>query len=181
MVIRLNADQKPNAAAKQLGRTSGFQAKEGAGSASILRSLHLRLNTYLNFDGQCEAAFKFYERTLGGKIEMLMTYGDSPMCDRVAPELRNRVMHVTLSLGDGVLMGSDAPSPQDEKAQGFFLHMEPSNLAEAEGVFGALSEDGTVHMPFQKTFWSPGFGMVMDKFGTPWMINCRSQSDEGSR
>jgi PhnB protein len=131
----------------------------------------MHLSTYLNFNGQCEAAFKFYERCLGGKIQMMMTYGESPMAGQVTPESRNKIMHVTLAVGDGVLMGCDAPPEHYEKPQGFFVQMGIEHPADAERLFQALSENGTVRMPLQPTFWAARFGMLIDQFGTPWMIN----------
>jgi PhnB protein len=140
----------------------------------------MQLNSYLNFNGQCEAAFKFYEQCLGGKIQMIMTHGESPMAERVAPEWRDKIMHVTLAVGGGVLMGCDAPPQYYEKPQGFFVQMGIDDPDDAERLFQALSENGAVRMPLQQTFWAARFGMVVDRFGTPWMINCR-QPVEGSR
>ncbi len=138
----------------------------------------MQLNSYLNFDGQCAAAFQFYERCLGGKIQMMMTYGESPMAEQVTPESRDKVMHVTLAVGDGVLMGSDAPPERYEKPQGFFVNIGMEDPADSERLFQALSENGTVRMPLQKTFWAARFGMLVDQFGTPWMINCRQPAEE---
>jgi PhnB protein len=137
----------------------------------------MQLNSYLNFNGQCEAAFKFYERCLGGKIQMMMTYGESPMAEQVTPESRNKIIHVTMAVGDGLLMGSDAmgsdaPPQRYEKPQGFFVQVAIEHPDDAERLFQALSENGTVRMPLQQTFWAARFGMLVDQFGTPWMINC---------
>jgi len=132
----------------------------------------MQLSAYLNFDGQCEAAFKFYEQCLGGKMQMMMTYGESPMADHVTPESRNKIMHVSLAVGDSVLMGSDAPPQRYEKPQGLFVHIRIDNPVDAERLFQALSENGTVRMPLQQTFWAARFGMLVDRFGIPWMINC---------
>ena len=140
----------------------------------------MKSNTYLFFNGQCEAAFKFYEQCLGGKITSMMTYGDSPMAEQVSSEsrdspverLRQRIMNVTLTVGNVVLMGSDAPPENFNKPQGFDVNLEFDNVAEGERVFNALAENGTVKMPLQQTFWTERWGMLVDKFGTPWMINC---------
>jgi PhnB protein len=132
----------------------------------------MQLNPYLMFDGQCEAAFKFYERCLGGKIVTMLKHGESPMAQQVPPELRDRIMHARLALGDKLLMGSDAPPQHHEPMQGFSVTLGIDDPVEAEGIFNALAEGGTVRMPFQKTFWAVGFGMLVDRFGTPWMINC---------
>ena len=137
----------------------------------------MKLNTYLTFSGQCKEAFNFYERCLGGKIEFMMTYGESPMAGQVTPEFGDRIMHVTLSVGDGALMGCDSPPQHYQKAQGFLVQLGLTDPAEAERLFQALSENGSVTMPLQKTFWAARFGMLVDRFGTPWMINCRQSPD----
>jgi PhnB protein len=132
----------------------------------------IKSNTYLFFNGQCEAAFKFYEQCLGGKITSMMTYGDSPMAEQASSESRQRIMNVILTVGDVVLMGSDAPPENFSQPQGFDVNLEFDNVAEGERVFNALAENGTVKMPLQQTFWTERWGMLVDKFGTPWMINC---------
>jgi PhnB protein len=138
----------------------------------------MQLNSYLNFNGQCAEAFKFYERCLGGKIQMIMTHGESPMADRVAPEWRDKILHVTLAVGGGLLMGCDAPPQHYEKPQGFFVQVAVEHPDDAERLFQALSENGTVRMPLQQTFWAARFGMLVDRFGTPWMINCGQPAEE---
>ena len=132
----------------------------------------MQLNPYLMFDGRCEAAFKFYEKALGGKIEAMMTYGGSPMAEQTSPEMRNKIMHARLSVGDKLLMASDAPPDRREAMKGFSVTLSIDDPGEAERIFHALSEAGTVQMPIQKTFWAARFGMLVDQFGTPWMINC---------
>ncbi len=132
----------------------------------------MKLNTYLSFNDECEAAFKFYEQCLGGKIDSMMTYGDSPMAEQTPPEKLDKIMHVSLIVGDTVLMGSDAPPQMFEKPQGFSVSLVFDDAVEAERIFNALAENGTVQMPLQETFWAARFGMVVDRFGTPWMINC---------
>jgi PhnB protein len=132
----------------------------------------MELNPYLNFNGQCEAAFKFYEKCLGGKIEFMMRFADSPMADQVPPQRRNQIVHVRMIAGGKVLMGSDAPPEQFEKPQGFSVSIGVNDPAEAERIFNALAENGTVRMPLQQTFWAIRFGALVDQFGIPWMINC---------
>jgi PhnB protein len=132
----------------------------------------MQLNPYLSFDGKCEAAFKFYERCLNGKIVAMMTYAGSPMEEQTPPELRDRIMHARLTVGDEVLMGSDAPPGRYEGAKGFSVTVGIDDPTEAERVFHALAQNGTVQMPIQETFWATRFGMLVDQFGTPWMINC---------
>jgi PhnB protein len=135
----------------------------------------MKLNPYLMFKGQCEAAFKFYEQCLGGKITTMMTYGESPeppMPDQVPPEWRNKIMHVGLMVGDQELMGSDSPPEYHEETKGFSVSISLNDPAEAECIFHTLAENGKVQMPFQQTFWAYRFGMLVDQFGIPWMINC---------
>jgi PhnB protein len=132
----------------------------------------MQLNPYLTFNGKCEAAFKFYERCLGGKIEMMLTHGNSPMADQVPPDWRNKIMHARLTIGDKVLMGSDAPPEHYEAAKGFSVSVSVDEAVEAERIFKALAEKGTVRMPLQETFWAVRFGALVDQFGVPWMINC---------
>jgi len=132
----------------------------------------MRLNPYLVFNGQCEAAFRFYEQCLGGKIAALMTYGDSPMAEQCGPQSRDRIMHARLQVGDTVLMGSDAPTDRFQPMQGMSVTLNVEQAAEAERVFHALAEGGNVIMPIGETFWAQRFGMMTDRFGTPWMINC---------
>jgi PhnB protein len=132
----------------------------------------MQSNPYLFFNGQCEAAFTFYEQCLGGKIIEKMTYGQSPMADQASPELIDRIMHINLTIGDIVIMGADAPPEMFEQPQGFYVNLQFDNGAEAEKIYHALAENGTVRMPFQETFWAHRFAMLVDRFGTPWMINC---------
>jgi PhnB protein len=132
----------------------------------------MQLNPYLMFNGDCEAAFKFYEQVLGGKIIAMMPHEGTPMAEHVPPEWRNKIIHARLVIGDEVLMGSDAPLDRYEKPTGFSVTLGIVDPAEAERVFHALAEKGTVTMPIQKTFWAILFGMVTDQFGIPWMINC---------
>jgi len=132
----------------------------------------MQLNSYLLFGGQCEAAFKFYEKCLGGKIEMMMPHEGSPAEAQTPPEWKKKIMHARMSIGDAVLMGSDAPPGHFEKPQGFSVNIGLKDAVQGERIFNALSENGTVKMPFQQTFWALRFGMLVDQFGTPWMIDC---------
>jgi PhnB protein len=136
----------------------------------------MQLNPYLMFDGKCEAAFKFYAKILGGEIVAMMPHEGSPMAERVPPEWRNKIMHARLTIGDEVLMGSDAPPGQYEPMKGFSVTLGIADPAEAERVFHALAANGTVCMPIAETFWAVRFGMLVDQFGTPWMINCEKSA-----
>lgn len=132
----------------------------------------MQLNPYLLFNGQCEVAFKFYEKVLGGKIVMMLTHEGTPAAEQVPAEWRKKILHARLSVGDEVLMGSDAPPDRYEAMKGFSVTLGIADPAEAERVFRALAENGTVRMPIERTFWAERFGMLVDQFGTPWMINC---------
>lgn len=132
----------------------------------------MQLSPYLSFNGQCEAAFKFYERSLGGQIEAMMTHEGTPAAGQVPADWRKKILHARLVVGDQALMGSDCPPDRYEKPQGFSVSLDVKTPAEAERLFLALAEGGTVQMQLQQTFWAARFGMVVDRFGTPWMINC---------
>jgi PhnB protein len=138
----------------------------------------MELTPYVNFNGRCAEAFKFYEKTLGGRIVMMQTHGESPMKDHVPPDWRDKVMHARLAIGNHALMGSDAPPGHYAAPQGTYVSISVPALGEAQRVFRTLSEGGTVSMPFQKTFWSSGFGMLVDRFGIPWMVNCEQAPED---
>ena len=138
----------------------------------------MEIKPYLFFDGQCEAAFNFYAKCLGGNITFSMKYGDSPGCETLTPEARDRIMHATLTIGDKLLMASDCPVGRYEKPQGFSISLDYDTTEEAERVFGELSEEGQIHMPMGATFWAIRFGMVTDRFGTPWMVGCNKGQPE---
>ena len=132
----------------------------------------MRLNPLLTFNGQCESAFKFYEKCLGGKIAVMMTYGDSPMAAQAPPDWHRKILHVTLVLGDHRLQGGDVLPESYRKPQGFSVLLNVDTAAEADRIFTALAERGAVQMAIQATFWALRFGMVVDQFGTPWTIQC---------
>ena len=132
----------------------------------------MQLNPYLFFNGKCEAAFRFYEKVLGGKIVAMMTHEETPIADQVAPEMRKAIIHARLTIGDKVIMGSDSPPDRYDAAKGFSVTVGVEEPAEAERIFAALSKDGTIRMPMEETFWAHRFGMLVDQYGIPWMINC---------
>jgi PhnB protein len=132
----------------------------------------MHLNAYLNFDGDCRAAFEFYARCLGGKIEMMLSHAEAPVEQQTPAAWRDRIMHARLVVGDQMLMGSDSPPEFHQKAQGFAVSVIVDEVKESERVFKALSDGGTVRMDLQETFWALRFGMLTDRFGTPWMVNC---------
>ena len=132
----------------------------------------MQLNPYLLFNGQCEAAFKFYEKCLGGKIEVMMPHAGTPAEEHVPAEWRDKILHARLSVDDTVLMASDAPPGHYQQPQGFSVSLQLKDPDKAGRIFDALAEGGTVQMPFAETFWAARFGMLKDQFGIPWMINC---------
>ncbi len=131
----------------------------------------MQINPYLNFNGNCEEAFNFYARCLGGKVGTLFRYGGTPMAGDVPPEMSDKVMHATMTFGDQVLMGGDPPGPY-EAPKGFSLAIHLTSEKEAERIFSELAAGGSIVMPLEKTFWAARFGMLVDRFGVPWMINC---------
>jgi PhnB protein len=130
-----------------------------------------KLEPYLSFDGNCREAFAFYEKVLGAKIEGLTTFGDR--LKDCAPSDANRIMHGVLHLGSQVIRASDRTTDQPyEGIKGFWLSLDYPTAAEAKQVFAALSDGGKVAMAIDKTFWAAAFGMVVDRFGVPWMVSC---------
>jgi PhnB protein len=132
----------------------------------------MHLNNYLYFNGDCEAAFKFYEKCLGGKINTMMPHTGSPAEKSVPAEWGLKILHAHMTVGKSVLMASDAPPNHYAKPQGFSINIAVDEVDEAERVFKAMSEGGSVTMPIAETFWALRFGMFTDKFGIPWMVNC---------
>jgi PhnB protein len=132
----------------------------------------MRLGTHLNFDGNCRAAFEYYEKCLGGKVTIMLTYGESPMAAHVPSGDHGKIVHATCEFGDQRLTGADVPQGRYEKPQGFEVILNIDAAEEAERVFKALENGGLTQMPLQETFWALRFGMVTDRFGTPWMVNC---------
>ena len=132
----------------------------------------MKVNPYLFYDGNCEAAFKHYEKVLGAKIEVLLRNEEAPADMPSPPERKKKIMHGRISIDGEVLMASDAPPEHFHKPQGFSVSLTFTDPAEAERKFTALCEGGSVNMPFGKTFFSRGFGMGTDQFGIPWMVNC---------
>jgi PhnB protein len=135
----------------------------------------VKLNAYLTFAGDCAEAFQFYEQCLGGKIAMIMRYGDyhGEGSDQIAVEERDKVMHARLEVSDQVLMGSDTTAQYPYQGiQGAHVTINLEDPVEADRIFSALAEGGQVEMPIQETFWALRYGITKDRFGVPWMINC---------
>lgn len=134
----------------------------------------MTIQPYLFFDGCCEAAIEFYQHALGAELGMLMRYHESPESpppDMVPPDWDDKIMHAELRIGGATLMASDGCSQNPPHFAGFSLAIGVPDAATADRIFAALAEGGQVQMPLGKTFWSPRFGMVTDRYGVQWMIN----------
>ena len=140
----------------------------------------MQVNPYLFFDGDCEEAFKFYERLLGGKVISMMPHEGTPAEKTVSAEWRKKIIHARMEIGNQIVMGSDAPPEYQQKPQGFSINLSFTDPAEAKRIFEALAEGGSVMMPFAETFWAKGFGMLADRFGIPWMINCEKAMEQAA-
>lgn len=127
---------------------------------------------YLAFNGHCKDAFTFYQSVLGGEIKAMIPHRGTPAETHVPEEWRDKIVHARLECGDLVLMAGDAPPGFYREPQGFSVHVAVDTAEEAERIFAALSENGTVKMPMGETFWALRFGMAIDRFGIPWMVNC---------
>lgn len=132
----------------------------------------MRINPYLNFNGNCAEAMTLYAKVLGGKDLRIMTFRDSPMGAQMQENEKDMVVHARFSMGSYSIMGSDATGGRYSKPQSFAVNVDVDTPEEAERVFAALSENGNVGMPIAETFWARRFGMVTDRFGIPWMVNC---------
>lgn len=137
----------------------------------------MQVNPYLTFNGQCEAAFKFYEECLGAQLGPMFRYDGTPLADQVPADWQDKVMHASLTVGGQVLMGGDVAPGRYEKPKGISLSLQMKSTTKAERIFQLLAKDGTVVMPLEKTFWAARFGMLVDRFGIPWLINCE-ESDQ---
>ena len=135
----------------------------------------MQVNPYLFFNGNCEAALKFYQKVLGAKIEEMHTYDSGADSMPIPPEWSKKLMHARITVDGEVIMASDASPGDFHQPQGFAVALQVDDPADAERRFKALAEGGTVKMAFGKTFFSRGFGMCVDQFGTPWMVNCAMQ------
>ena len=148
----------------------------GAAGADVLlsRGGDMRVSPYLSFDGQCEAAFRFYEQCLGGQLGPIFRYAGSPMADQAPADWQDKVMHGSVTIGDLVLMGADVTPDRYESPRGFSLSLQITSATDAERIFRELGKEGRVVMALEKTFWAERFGMLVDRFGLPWLINCEA-------
>lgn len=136
----------------------------------------MQVQPYLSFKGDCEAAFTFYEQCLAATRGLIFRYGGSPMAGDVPPDWADKIMHGSLTIGGLVVMGADVAPQQYEAPRGFSLSLQMSDTAEAERVFTELARDGTIVVPLEQTFWAARFGMLVDRFGIPWMVNCEGDA-----
>ena len=130
----------------------------------------MKLYTYLNYGGNCEQAFRFYEQHLGGKITMMMTHGEQPNPSAVSPDWKNAILHARMNIGDTDLMGADVPPERFQPMRSAYLSLLVSSIDEAERIYGVLSDGGEIFMPMEETFFAFRYAMLRDKFGTSWMI-----------
>jgi PhnB protein len=135
----------------------------------------MKISSHLTFNGQCEAAFRRYQAILGGELYVL-SYGQTPMSADVPPAMRDKVVHATLSLGACSLAGADVRPEEYSAPQGFYVLVSPAGPAEARRIFDSLAEGGEVRMPLQKAFWTPAFGVLVDRFGIPWEVSAEQTS-----
>jgi PhnB protein len=136
----------------------------------------MQINPYLSFDGDCEEAFRFYERCFAGQMGGIFRYAGTPFAADVPADWHDKVMHASVRLGALVLMGADVAPEKFEKPKGFSLSVHIKSEVDASRIFGELGTNGQVVMPLQKTFWSPLFGMVVDQYSISWLINCEGDT-----
>lgn len=132
----------------------------------------MKINPYLTLNGDCKQAMEFYAKCLRTQVAMMMTYADTPMAADAPANIRGRIAHARIVLGDQVLMASDAHTDEHVETKGMTVSLVVDAPAEADRVFEALSAGGKITMPIAETFWAQRFGMLEDKFGIPWMVNC---------
>ena len=130
----------------------------------------MRLNTYLNYGGNCAEAFRFYAEHLGARIGMMMKHGEMPDSSKVPPEMKDAVLHAQITIGDSVIMASDVPADRFKPMRSVYLALNVENDAEAERIFKLLADGGEIYMPMQETFFASRYAILRDRFGTSWMI-----------
>ena len=139
----------------------------------------MQIAPYLSFNGDCEAAFRLYEQVLGGRLGEIFRYGGSPMAGEVPADWQDKVMHGSLTIGQQVIMGADQAPGTYEAPKGISMSLHMRSTADAERIFHELARNGAVQMPLQKTFWAERFGVLVDRFGIPWSINCEGEGEAG--
>ena len=132
----------------------------------------MQMTTYLSFRGECEEAFRCYEATLGGRVGPIFRYLGTSLASQVPADWQDKVMHGSMTIGDQVLMAADVAPEGYEEPKGISLSLQMNDTSEAERVFNELAKGGRIVLPLEKTFWAARFGMLVDRFGIPWLINC---------
>ena len=136
----------------------------------------MKITTYLHFSGNCEEALNFYVKALGAKVVMLLRYSETPAVKESSPEMQQKIIHGRIAVGDNLIMASDGPAERVSKPGGFAINIGVDSPEEAARYFNALSEKATICMPLEETFWAHRFGMLTDRFGVSWMVNCEKKS-----
>lgn len=136
----------------------------------------MKLYTYLNYGGTCRQAFEFYAKHLGGRITMLTTHAEQPQAERVPANWKDAVLHARIELGDTVLFGADIPPDIFKPIRSAYLTLLLDSVADAERIYGLLSEGGEIFMPMEETFFARRFAQLRDRFGTSWMLLCEAAS-----
>ena len=137
----------------------------------------MKINPYLSFSGDCEAAFKHYEQCLGAKPGPVFRYAETPLAGKIPAGWSNKIMHGSVTIGDQVLMGADLAPEHYQVPKGFSLSIHLKSVADAERIFHDLGVGGRVVVPLEKTFWAARFGMLTDRFGIPWQVNCEGPQE----
>lgn len=170
-----DADGNAHLEVRQVFEMEDFEQGEGLAVHEALSERLAKqprsIGPYLSFNGQCAQAFHYYADVLGGSVEFMMTFGDSPERGNVAEHWQEKIMHAHLNLGNQFLMGCDAPEGWHQKPQGFSVQLQVDSAEKAERIFAALAKGGTIKMPMEETFWAKRFGALVDQFYIPWMIN----------
>src|SRR5690606_16527925 len=134
------------------------------------RKITMKMTPYLHFKGQCREAFEFYAQIFNGTSNAMLPYEDSPE-EKIAAQWKDQILHAHISLDDLELMGSDVTGDCYAKPQGLYVFISLDELNEAERIYTALSDGGSIQMPFEERFWAEGYAMFIDRYGTPWMIS----------
>ena len=151
-------------------RNYAVVAATGHLAAILFPERSMRLNTYLNYGGNCAEAFRFYEEHLGARIGMMMRHGEMPDPSKVQPEMKDSILHAQITIGDSVIMASDVPADRFKPMRSVYLALSVDSDSEAERVFKLLADGGEIFMPLQETFFASRFAQLRDRFGTSWMI-----------
>ena len=163
---------------KRARRLDGGVGVSECWSEPATRRPTLTLDVYLNYAGNCEDAFRFYERHLGGRIVSMLRHGEGPGPARVPADWLQKIMHAHMELGGTVLMGADIPNA--ERMRSAYLSLSADGAAEAERIYALLAEGGEIFMKMEETFFAERFAMLRDRFGTSWMLMARRQGERAT-